>query len=164
MSIRKLTMALMAMAVGTTLAWGQATKRIPYDEREMHVSEIMSLEKENAHAIQLANPTFFDSTYADEFSGVNYLGEKMNKLDFVHRVQNPGVQFERVAESDINVKMYLDAASVISLRSERGSSNGKRFDRQYRVMRIYVYSPRGWKVVSQLETQLPGVARVSVSD
>jgi len=153
--MRRLWMLMAAACLFATMAWGQVTKPIPYDEREMHVDELSSLEKENAHAIQLNNSTFFNATYADEFQGVSSLGEPLNKLRLIHNVQNSGVQYALVAESDIQVKMFLDAASVTSLRTERGTFKGKSFDRQFRVLRVYVYTPRGWKVVSQLETQLP---------
>lgn len=147
---------LLAGVIFLPLASAQLVKkRVAPDEREIQMQELANLEKENARAIQLNNPSFFQAAYADEFRGVTSFGEPIGKNDLIRLVQTSGVSFSRVLESDIQIQMYLDAASVLSMRSERGTQNGKPVNRQFRVMRVYVYTPRGWKVVSQLETELP---------
>jgi Domain of unknown function (DUF4440) len=132
-------------------------KRIPPDEREIAMEELYNLEKENARAIQLNNPSFFQAAYADEFTGVTWYGVAINKPKLIQLIQTSDVKYSSVTASDIRPTMYLDAASVLSLRTERATIKGKRVDRQFRVLRVYVYTPRGWKVISQLETQLPSV-------
>ncbi|HUI73369.1 MAG TPA: nuclear transport factor 2 family protein [Candidatus Acidoferrum sp.] len=146
---------LVAASLFPAALLAQQVKKIPFDEREMHLEELSNLEKENARAIQLNNPSFFQSAYADEFVGATWYGETINKNRLIQLIQNSHIAYSSVAEANIQIKMYLDSASVLSLRSERGTFMGKRLDRQFRVLRVYVYTPRGWKVISQLETQLP---------
>jgi hypothetical protein len=152
----QLISALLIGALLSSGAFGQVwKKKIAPDEREIQMQELVNLEKENARAIQLNNPSFFQASYADEFRGVTSFGEPVDKNELIRLVQASGIAFSRVLESDIQIKMYLDAASVLSMRSERGTQNGKPISRQFRVMRVYIYTQRGWKVVSQLETELP---------
>jgi hypothetical protein len=155
-----ITRRLAALALAATFLapslFPQERRRIPYDEREMHLQEIYTLERENARAIQLNNSSFVASAYADEFTGVTWYGEVISKAKLISLIQTAGNSCSRVVQSDIQIKMFLDTASVMSLRSEHCGYHGKALDRQFRVLRVYIYSPRGWKVVSQLETQLPG--------
>jgi Domain of unknown function (DUF4440) len=128
--------------------------------REVELQVLQNLEKENARAIQLDNPSFFQNVYADEFAGITWYGMPINKRQLVQLIQTSDEKYQSVISSNIQVKMFLDSASVLSLRTEHGIFKGKRLDRQFRVLRVYIYTPGGWEVVSQLETQLPSsVAR-----
>jgi hypothetical protein len=127
-----------------------------YSLGDVDMQELRNLEKENARAIQLHNSTFFQSAYADGFTGVTWYGEPITKFKLIALVQSPDVTYNSVTASDIQVQLYVDSASVLSLRSERVIIKGKRVDRQFRVLRVYMHTPDGWKISSQLETQLPG--------
>ncbi len=99
---------------------------------------ISNLEQGFAHAIQLNNSTIFNTV----FSEIRLIQTSSNSYQFVHA-------------SDIQVKIFRDVASVFSLRSERGASDGRQFNRQFRVLHVYINTPRGWRVISSQETQLP---------
>ena len=121
---------------------------------EMQRQELVNLELENARAIKLHNPTFFKAAYSEDFHGVTRYGETVNKQGIVRELETMNLEFDSVVSSDAQVRMFRDAAYVLSLRSEVGHSNGKRFYNQFRILRVYVNTPRGWRVVSQLETKL----------
>lgn len=123
--------------------------------REIELQVLINLEKQNARAIQLGNPTFFQDVYADDFSGYTWYGMPVDKYKLIRMVQTSEERFHTVLASDIQVKMFLDSASVLSLRTERATSGGKEIARQFRVLRVYIYTGRGWKIESQVETQLP---------
>jgi hypothetical protein len=72
----------------------------------------------------------------------------------IRELQSLPLEFDTVVSSDAQVRMFRDAAYVLSLRSEVGRANGKKFYNQYRILRVYVNTPRGWRIVSQLETKL----------
>jgi hypothetical protein len=120
----------------------------------MQRQELVNLEKENARAIQLHNPTFFRAAYSDDFHGVSRYGETVSKAGIIRELQSLGLEFDSVVSSDAQVRMFRDAAYVLSLRSEVGRASGKKFYNQYRILRVYVNTPRGWRIVSQLETKL----------
>ena len=121
---------------------------------EMQRQELVNLEKENARAIKLHNPTFFKATYSEDFRGVSRFGETVGKQGIIHELETLPMEFDTVISTDAQVRMFRDTAYVISLRSEVGNTNGRKFYNQFRILRVYVNTPRGWKIVSQLETKL----------
>jgi hypothetical protein len=121
---------------------------------EMQRQELINLEKENARAIKLHNTTFFKATYSEDFHGVSRYGEVVNKEVMVREVETMPFEFDSVVSSDPQVRMFRDTAYVLSLRSEVARLNGKKVYNQFRILRVYVNTPRGWKIVSQLETKL----------
>lgn len=145
---------------GRDRAFAQKTYEQILAEREamradLHTEELYNLEKENARAIQLGNSTFVNAIYSDDFSGVTFYGEVLGKQGLIRQLQTSPVHFIQVTESDINIKGYQNVAAVSSMRSERGTLDGKPIARQFRVLRVYVNANRSWHVVAQQETQLP---------
>jgi Domain of unknown function (DUF4440) len=126
----------------------------PPPNLEMQRQELVNLELENARAIKLHNPTFFKAAYSEDFHGVSRYGEVVNKTKMIHDVETSPLEFDSVVSSDAQVRMFRDTAYVLSLRSEVGHANDKKFYNQFRILRVYVNTPRGWRIVSQLETKL----------
>jgi hypothetical protein len=126
----------------------------PPPNLEMQRQELMNLELENARAIKLHNPTFFKAAYSEDFHGVSRYGEVVNKTKLVRDVETSTLEFDSVVSSDAQVRIFRDTAYVLSLRSEVGHANNKKFYNQFRILRVYVNTPRGWRIVSQLETRL----------
>jgi hypothetical protein len=116
---------------------------------------ISNLEQGFAHAIQLNNSTIFNTVFSDDFSGVTWYGEVISKAQQIRLIQTSNISYQFVHASDIQVKIFRDVASVFSLRTERGTSEGRQFSRQFRVLHVYINTPRGWRVISSQETQLP---------
>src|SRR5262249_16390814 len=116
---------------------------------------LINIEQGITHAIQINNSSVVNSVFSDEFSGVTWFGEVINKAGQIRSIQTSPNNYQFVRISNIQVKIYRDTATVTSLRSERGSAQGHLFNRQFRVLRVYISTPSGWRVVSQQETQLP---------
>jgi len=142
----------MTLILWTGIARGQEPDQ-PVNP-EMQRQELINLEKENARALQLHNTTFFKSAYSEDFTGVTRFGETLNKAGIMREVQTLPQEFDSVVSTDAQVRVYRETASVLSLRSEVGRLNGKKFYNQFRVLRVYINTSRGWRVVSQLETRL----------
>jgi hypothetical protein len=116
---------------------------------------LINLEQGIAHAIQINNSSVVNAVFSDDFSGVTWFGEVINKAAQIRSIQTSPNTYQFVHISNIQVKIYRDTATVTSLRTERGSAQGRPFNRQFRVLRVYFNTPSGWRVVSQQETQLP---------
>ena len=123
--------------------------------QEADRQSISNLEQGFAHAIQLNNSTIFNTVFSDDFSGVTWYGEVISKAQQIRLIQTSSNSYQFVHASDIQVKIFRDVASVFSLRTERGTSEGRQFSRQFRVLHVYINTPRGWRVISSQETQLP---------
>lgn len=116
---------------------------------------LINIEQGITHAIQINNSSVVNSVFSDDFSGVTWYGEVINKAAQIRNIQTSPNTYQFVRTSNIQVKIYRDTATVTSLRTERGSAQGRLFNRQFRVLRVYFNTPSGWRVVSQQETQLP---------
>ena len=146
---------LLLFLVSLSLAFAAAAQE---DElkpnQEADRQAISNLEQGFAHALQLNNSTIFNTVFSDDFSGVTWYGEVINKAKQIRLIQTSNISYQFVHASDIQVKVFRDVASVLSLRTERGSSDGRTFSRQFRVLHVYINTPRGWRVISSQETQL----------
>ena len=122
---------------------------------EVQRQEIVSLEREAGRAIQLGSSTFFHRVYSDDFTGALSHGQLINKDQWIATVESPVVQRESFVVSDIKVRIFQDTAVATSLWSTRFILKGQHLSTQFRVIHVYVNTPRGWRVVSSQTTNLP---------
>ena len=127
----------------------------PPVDPEIERQEILNLEKEAAHAIQLNDGTFFRRVYSDDFSGTLSHGEPVNKTGFISAVQSPNDKYEAFNATDIKIHIYRETAVATCLWSARVVVRGQRVNAQMRVMHIYVNGGSGWKVVAGQASALP---------
>jgi ketosteroid isomerase-like protein len=157
--------ACLAMWMLLWPAWGQQTSefqsdcirrcRVPDPDPDLQRAEIVNLEREAVHAIQLSDGTFFRRVYADDFSGTLSHGETVNKTAFLNAVQSTAVKYQSFNASDIKVHIYRDTAVATCLWSARAEVKGQTVNSQMRVMHIYVNGGNGWKVVAGQASALP---------
>ncbi len=140
---------------------GECYKRCqaPPTDPDIERQEIVNLEREAAHAIQLGDGTFFRRVYSDDFAGTLSRGEAVNKAGFISAMQTSGIKYDAFNASDIKVHIYRDTAVVTCLWSSRGVVKGQSVASQMRVMHIYVNGGNGWKVVSEQNSALPPYAQ-----
>jgi len=132
-----------------------ATCRLQRPNSELQREEIINLEKEAAHAIQLNSTTFFDRVFSDDYSGTLSHGQIVNKAQFIRVVRGSSVRYESVIPSHIQVRFYRDTAVANCLLSARAVIGGERAGAQLRVTTIYVNTAGGWKVIASQTTALP---------
>jgi len=123
---------------------------------EMHRQEVMVLERETAHAMQLGNPSFFQRVYGDDYAGTNEIGQNVSKAMLIRALQTSDIKYISVVASDIRLRFFQETAVVQTLWSMRGTRNGQFFSRQMRVIHVYINGPRGWQVIAGQQTALPG--------
>lgn len=158
-------MIVLTVAVGSG---GQQQSPNPYvtaeelrqREREAAKSEIdrqelVNLETEAAHAIQLNSMTFFRRVYSDDFTGTLSHGQLVNKAQLIDALQNPEMKYLSFVASDISIRTFDETAVATSLWSFRGTYKGKAISSQMRVLHVYINGPRGWRVVAGQLTSLP---------
>lgn len=124
-------------------------------DQELHRQEIISLEREAAHAIQLNNGSYFRRIYSDDFTGTLSHGQQLNKTQWVALIESPEVRYESFNTSDIKVQLYENMAVATCLWSSRRIVNGQRISHQLRAIHIYLNGASGWHVVTAQTTSLP---------
>jgi Domain of unknown function (DUF4440) len=122
---------------------------------ELRRQEIVSLEKEAGHAIELRNGGYFRRVYSDDFAGTLSLGQVVNKAQWIALVQSDAVKYESFNASDVKVQIYQDMAIATCLWSSRFSAKGQRLSHQMRAIHVYLNGAGGWHVVSGQITNLP---------
>jgi ketosteroid isomerase-like protein len=127
----------------------------PPMDSEMQRQEIVNLEKEAAHAIQLSDGTFFRRVYSDDFMGTLSRGETVGKTGFINAVQSSAAKYEAFNATDIRIHIFRETAVATCLWSARATVRGQSVNSQMRVMHIYVNSGSGWKVVAGQTSPLP---------
>jgi len=157
-----------ALAIGLVLvpswqaqeAWRQACMnqcitRPSQEDPELERQEIVSLEKEAAHAIQLNSGTYFQRVYSDDFAGTLSHGQQVNKAQWIAVIESPAVQYESFNATDIKVSVFQETAVATCLWSSRIVIKGQHVSSQIRTTHVYVDTPRGWHVVAAQSTNLP---------
>jgi hypothetical protein len=134
----------------------------PPTDPEVQRQEIVNLEKEAAHAIQLSDGTYFRRVYSDDFSGTLSRGETVNKTGFINAVQSTSVKYEAFNATDIRIHIFRETAVATCLWSARALVRGQSVNSQMRVMHIYVNSGSGWKVVASQTSPLPPYTQESL--
>jgi hypothetical protein len=134
----------------------------PPIDPEMQRQEIVNLEKEAAHAIQLSDGTFFRRVYSDDYTGTLSRGETVNKAGFINAVQSTTVKYEAFNATDIRIHIFRETAVATCLWSARAVVRGQSVNSQMRVMHIYVNSGSGWKVVAGQTSPLPPYTQQSL--
>lgn len=124
-------------------------------DQELHRQEIVSLEREAAHAIQLNNSSYFRRVYSDDFVGTLSHGQQVTKAQWVALIESPEVRYESFNTSDIKVQLYENMAVATCLWSSRRIVNGQRVSHQLRSIHIYLNGASGWHVVTAQTTSLP---------
>jgi ketosteroid isomerase-like protein len=129
--------------------------QMPATDPETERQEIVNLEREGAHAIQLSDGTFFRRVYSDDFAGTLSRGESVNKTGFISAVQSTAIHYEAFNATDIKIHIFRDTAVATCLWSSRAVVKGQSVNSQMRVMHIYVNGGNGWKVVAGQTSPLP---------
>lgn len=125
------------------------------EDPELQRAEIVTLEKEIAHSIQLNNGTLIRRVFADDFSGTLSHGQPVDRSSLINRIQDPSVHFDSFTASNISIRIFQETAVASSLWTSRGIFNGHHFDSQMRSIHVFVNGTSGWQVVSAQTTALP---------
>lgn len=122
---------------------------------ELHRQEILSLEREAGHAIQLRNGAYFRRVYSEDFAGTLSHGQQVTKAEWLTLIQSDAVKYDAFQASDIKVQIYQDMAVATCLWSSRFSAKGQQLGHQMRSIHVYLNGASGWHVVSGQITGLP---------
>lgn len=148
---------LSPVMLSAQLTSAQRKERAIAADVEIGAEELVTLEKEAAHAMALSNSSFFQRVYSDDYVGTASTGETVDRNTLVASIQTSNAKYSSFIASDIHVRIYGPTAVVTCLWSTRGVQNGRGFSRQYRVIHVYLNNRAGgWKVIAGQETIMPG--------
>ena len=110
--------------------------------------EIESLEEERNRAVLSGDAAALDRMTADDYTFITLRGELRTKVEIVKGFQSGSFKYESRTISDLNVRVYGDAAVVTGRSTQKGMENGKNYSGDYRFTRVYVKQKGRWVTVA----------------
>jgi ketosteroid isomerase-like protein len=144
------------LAVGLLImqtAQADASANPAEDERA-----IISIEYKWCHAYLSGDADYIDSIMSPGFVLTNVRGEIGKKAEEVAEVRNGIIHYDKFETSDLNVRVYGDAAVVTGRTSIKGTvkKSGRIIDAQIRFTDTFVRQKNGeWQIVAGQTTLIP---------
>lgn len=89
-----------------------------------------------------------DSVLGDKFVYTDYDGTVMNKAKFLADLKDPSYRASVIANQDVKVNLYQNAAVVIGTYHTKGTYKGKPFEHNGRFTDTWIYQNDRWQCVA----------------
>jgi ketosteroid isomerase-like protein len=107
-------------------------------------------------AVKENDAAAMDRILADDFALVTGSGKIYSKADLLAEARSGRVHYELQDDTDQTVRIWGDTAVITARLSEKGTDDGKPFDKMVWFSDTYVRSPSGWRYVfGQASLPLP---------
>ena len=110
--------------------------------------EIRVLEAARNEAIVHGDAATLESMTSDDYTFVTLRGELRTKAEIVKGFSTGAFKYESREISDLNVRVYGNAAVVTGRSSQKGTEDGKDYSGAYRFTRVYVKQNGRWLTVA----------------
>ena len=118
---------------------------------------VAALDTQYQAAIQENDAATMDRLLADDFVLVTGSGTTYTKADLLDEARSEQVHYEHQEDTDQTVRIWGDTAVVTAKLWEKGTNQGKPFDRTVWFSDTYVHTPTGWRYVfGQSSLPVPG--------
>jgi ketosteroid isomerase-like protein len=108
---------------------------------------VAALDTQYQAAVKKNDAATMDRLLADDFVLVTGSGKTYGKADLLHEARGGQVLYEHQEDRDQTVRVWGDVAVVTAKLWEKGTNNGKPFDRTVWFSDTYVRTPGGWRYV-----------------
>ena len=120
---------------------------------------VAALDTEYQAAVKVNDAATMDRILADDFVLVTGSGKKYTKTDLLEEARSGRVQYEHQEDTEQTVRVWGDTAVVTAKLWEKGTDNGKPFDKTAWFSDTYVRTSSGWKYVfAQSSLPLPAAS------
>jgi ketosteroid isomerase-like protein len=120
---------------------------------------VAALDTEYQAAVKVNDAAAMARILADDFVLVTGSGKTYTKVDMLNDARNGDTSYQHNDEDVQTVRVWGDTAVVTAKLWEKGTTNGKSFDRKFWFSDTYVRTPAGWKYVfGQSSLALPNGA------
>ncbi|MBI3405076.1 MAG: nuclear transport factor 2 family protein [Acidobacteria bacterium] len=117
---------------------------------------IADLDTEYQAAVKKNDAATMDKLLADDFVLVVGSGKTYTKADLLADARSKSTTYEKQDDTEQTVRVWGDTAVITAKLWEKGTSNGKPFDKTLWFSDTYVRTPKGWKYVfGQASLPLP---------
>ena len=116
--------------------------------------EIKKLEEERNQAILKGDFAVIERMTSDDYTFVTLRGEMRTKAEIVSGFKSGSFKYQSRTISDLNVRVYGDAAVVTGKSIQKGSENGKDYSGDYWFTRVYTKQDGRWVTVALQTTPI----------
>ena len=116
--------------------------------------EIKKLEEERNRAILKGDFAAIDRMTSEDYTFVTLRGEMRTKAEIVNGFKSGSFQYQSREISDLNVRVYGDAAVVTGRSIQKGTENGKDYSGDYWFTRVYARQKGRWITVALQTTPI----------
>lgn len=112
------------------------------------LEEVRRLDSEISVATWSGDAEWFEQNLADEYLLITPGGAVRSKRDVIRELSTPGLRMEPYEPSEVNVRLYGDAAVVTGRMVQKFTLGGIRYANDLRYTDIYVKRKAKWVLVS----------------
>src|SRR5580704_13198496 len=136
------------LIVGLIISIAPATaKRESNSSTEDDQKTVAALDTEYQAAVKINDASTMNRILADDFVLVTGSGKTYTKADMISDAKSAGTSYERNDEDIQTVRVWGSTAVVTAKLWEKGTSDGRSFDRRFWFSDTYVRTSAGWKCV-----------------
>ncbi len=108
---------------------------------------VAALDTKYQAAVKINDAATMDRLLADDFILVTGSGKTYTKADLLKEARDGRDVYEHNEDTDRTVRVWGDTAVITAKLWEKGTSDGKPFDRVFWFSDTYVRTPAGWRYV-----------------
>ena len=112
------------------------------------LDDIVRLNREISVATWTGDSVWFEENLADDYVLVTPSGEKQTKRDVMHGLVRPGLKMEPYETTEVQVRVYGDAAIVTGRMQQSFSLGRARYKNDLRYTHMYVKRKGRWVMAS----------------
>ena len=116
--------------------------------------EIKKLEEARNQAILKGDFAAIDRMTSEDYTFVTLRGEMRTKTEIVNGFKSGSFRYQSREISDLNVRVYGDAAVVTGRSIQKGTENGKDYSGDYWFTRVYAKQNGRWITVALQTTPI----------
>lgn len=136
--VLKVGLALGSIAV-ITIRVGKASA----DDKKM----VAAMDTQYQAAVKENDAATMDRLLAEDFVLVTGSGKTYTKADLLDEARSEQIHYEHQEDTDQTVRIWGDTAVVTAKLWEKGTNQGKPFDKTVWFSDTYVRTPTGWRYV-----------------
>jgi uncharacterized protein (TIGR02246 family) len=132
--------------------WTASTLAQSSDDKSKE--EIRALENKRNEAILKGDAVTLARMTSDDYTFITLRGELRTKAEIVKGFSSGTFKYDSREISDLNIRIFGDAAVVTGLARQHGVENGKDYSGDYRFTRVYAKQDGHWLTVALQTTRI----------
>jgi uncharacterized protein (TIGR02246 family) len=146
MKTRVVVISIILGSASALLAWNADV--LARSAAENSKEEIRSLETARNEAIVHGDAAALERMTSDDYTFITLRGELRTKAEIVKGFSTGAFKYASREISDLNIRVYGNAAVVTGRSTQKGTENGKDYSGDYRFTRVYVKQNGRWSTVA----------------